>query len=76
MAKLVITEIQSLDGELQQLAVENWPEFLRLIGQQAVEQAKICQLRKKGKSVRQIANRLSLPKSTVHYSCGKCISQG
>jgi len=37
MAKLIITEINTLEGELQSLAVENWDEFVKLIGDEAID---------------------------------------
>ncbi len=74
MAKLIISEINTLEGELQSLAVENWPEFIRLIGDEAVTIAKVCTLKKKGKSIGQIANRLNIPKSTAHDKCKRCPS--
>lgn len=61
-----------LDIHLQNLAVLDWPAFVELIGYDNIMAAKICILKSRGKSLRQTANRLSLTKSKVEYTCKKC----
>ena len=70
--KLIVTET-NLDGELKELAIENWEEFVSLIGPDALVSAKVCHLRKVGKSYGQIAAKLKLSKKQVRNRCVKCM---
>lgn len=70
--QLKISETYSLEGELKELAITNWEQFVALIGKEAIEKARICQLKKKGNSIRKIAYKTKTSKSTVHNICKKC----
>jgi len=61
-----------LDLQLQDLAAADWPAFVMLIGEDQILKAKICMLRSKGRSLNQIANKLSIPKHKVEYQCKIC----
>lgn len=61
-----------LDVQLQNLALLDWPTFCKLIGPDNITNAKICILRRKGKSLNQIAINLSVTKRKVEVNCGKC----
>lgn len=58
-----------LDAQLQELATTNWPAFIKLVGHQHITAAKICLLRGQGRSYEQIAQKLSITKHKVEYSC-------
>lgn len=60
-----------IDALLRELALTDWEEFMRVSGVDRL-QVTICIERKKKKSIRQIANKTGLPKSTVEYKCKKC----
>jgi len=62
-----------LDIELQQLAAIDWPAFVKLVGEDAITSAKVCILKSKGRSLNQIANKLSITRDKVRYDCNnKC----
>lgn len=64
-----------LDKKLQEMAVMNWPQFVALVGPDAIRAMKICLLRQQGKSYGEIQNKLGLTKSQVEYAaCNKCDS--
>ena len=61
-----------LDKELQQLALIDWPTFVKIVGPENILSAKICILKRKGNSQAQIANRLNVTKNQSEYACKKC----
>lgn len=61
-----------LDVQLQNMAAINWEGFVAIVGAKNIRKAKICLLRRKGKSLNQIANKLGITKRQVDYSCGHC----
>jgi hypothetical protein len=61
-----------LDLQLQNLAAIDWPAFVQLIGEDAITAAKICILKSKGRSLNQIANRLTITKRKAQVNCDKC----
>lgn len=61
-----------LDNQLRQLANVDWPAFVDLIGHEAITAAKVCMLKKQGRSMNQISNRLSITKRKVQVRCEKC----
>lgn len=63
-----------LDKRLQEIAKENWSQFVALIGEDAIKAAKVCLLRQKNKSYGQIGNSLGLTKNQVEYACNHCPS--
>lgn len=61
-----------LDVTLMQLASTDWPAFVKLIGEENIINAKICVLKSRGKSIRQIAQRLAITKDKSEYNSCKC----
>lgn len=61
-----------LDKELQQLSLIDWPAFVQLVGEDAITAAKVCILKSRGKSLAQIATRLTITKRQVQVRCDKC----
>jgi hypothetical protein len=64
--------LTDLDLKLIEMATKNWPQFVSLIGEDAITAAKICLLRQDKKSYGQIQTRLGLTKNQVEYGCTKC----
>ena len=62
-------KLTSLDEQLQALAKDNWQAFITLVGPQHILAAKVCLLRRQGNSYQQIAQKLSITKDKVEYSC-------
>ncbi|MFL5809741.1 MAG: hypothetical protein ACJ749_09475 [Flavisolibacter sp.] len=70
MAKPPLTD---LDKKLQEIALMNWPQFVALIGEDAIVSAKVCLLRRNGNTYGQIQSKLNLTKNQVEYAaCKKC----
>jgi len=67
-----MAELSELDRRLQELAQKNWWQFVRLIGQDEINNAKACILRGDGLSYNQIKNKLGLTRNQAQYNCGKC----
>lgn len=61
-----------LDEKLRELAITDWSAFVDLIGQDAIDSAKICLLRTDKRSIRFIANKLKTNRGKVHRTCKKC----
>ena len=61
-----------LDQDLQQLASVDWVAFVNLVGDDAILAAKVCLLKSRGKSIKQVTNKLSITKSQVETRCKKC----
>ena len=66
------TYLINLDYELQQLALTHWQHFVYTVGNHAINTAKICLLKQKGFSNRQVANKLHLTIGVVKHGCKKC----
>ena len=62
-----------LDKTLQNLAALDWPTFVQLVGEDAILAAKICLLRKKGKSYNQVAINLHITKGAVRWKAENCV---
>lgn len=63
-----------LDLQLQQLAGVDWETFTKLIGEENIMAAKICMLKRRGKSLGFIAQKLKTSKHNVRYRCDtKCL---
>ena len=54
-----------MDEELKHLALSDWHAFVTLIGPDAIITAKVHVMKKNGKSINQIANKLKITKSQV-----------
>jgi hypothetical protein len=65
-------ELTDLDKKLQEMAVKNWQQFVMLIGEDAINAAKVCLLRKEDKSYGQISRKLGLSEHQARYACSKC----
>lgn len=61
-----------LDKDLQQLAVMDWPLFVQLVGEDCIKAAKVCILKRRGKSYNQIATSLHTTKHVVIYKAKSC----
>ena len=61
-----------LDKKLQEIALMNWKQFVALIGEDALLSAKICLLRKNGKSYGEISNKLNVTERLAQYRCNDC----
>lgn len=57
---------------LQELAVTDWNKFVQITGLDTL-QVSICQQRKKGKSIRQIARKTGMPPASIQSRCKKCM---
>lgn len=65
-------KITELDNQLRELALTNWPKFVELLGDDAVNKAKICLMKKQERTIRYMAYRTGMPLSTAHDQCKKC----
>jgi len=61
-----------LDRYLQEMALSNWPQFVQLLGKDAILSAKICLLRQNNASYGEIENRLGITTNQARYGCNKC----
>lgn len=61
-----------LDKKLQEIALANWPQFVQLVGEDAILSAKICLLRQNNASYGEIENRLGITTNQARYGCNKC----
>jgi predicted transcriptional regulator len=61
-----------LDKKLQEMAIMNWPQFVQMVGLDAITAAKVCLLRKNDKSYGEISNKLGITEHQARYSCQKC----
>ena len=59
-----------LDKELQEIALVDWATFCTLIGEDAINKAKICILKSRGMSIQAMAVKLQLTVPQIRY--GKC----
>lgn len=62
-----------LDKNLQDLAAIDWPAFVQLVGPDNIMAAKICILRKSGKSYNQIAMKLHTTKASARWNSENCV---
>lgn len=60
------------EEQLQQLALTDWTEFKKIVGLDAILNARVCILRKKKQSLNQIAIKLNITKHQVRTRCSKC----
>ncbi len=61
--------MNELDEKIKNLAIENWAQFVVLVGRETLICAKARMLRKEGKSYNQIMIKLGMTKSQVRYAC-------
>lgn len=73
-----------LDKKILEIANKNWPQFVKLVGEDSITSAKICLLRKEKKSYGEILIRLNratsndpnskdkITKHKIEYACKKC----
>jgi predicted transcriptional regulator len=64
--------LTDLDKTLQEMAAANWPQFVAMVGPEAIIAAKVCLLRQAGKSYGEIAVRLGVTERQAGYACTKC----
>lgn len=67
-----MTTMTDLDRKLQEIATKNWPQFIALIGEDAIIAAKICMLRQENKSYGEITVRLGVTVDKARYWCNVC----
>jgi hypothetical protein len=65
-------KMTELDRKLQEMAINNWDQFVHYLGQDAIRSAKICLLRKGGSSYGQISVKLGLTTNEARYGCRRC----
>jgi hypothetical protein len=65
-------ELTELDKKLREMAMLNWPQFVALVGKDAITSAKACLLRQKKQSYPQISIKLGITESQAKYACTKC----
>ena len=65
-------DLTVLDKKLREIALLNWEQFERLIGPDAILNAKICLLRQENKSWAEICNKLDVLPDKARYACKKC----
>lgn len=61
-----------LDQQLQTIAATDWPAFVKLVGEGPILLAKVCLLKKKGKSLTQISGKLNVTRRKAQIDCKKC----
>ena len=61
-----------LDRKIQEIALSNWEQFVNLIGEDAIRNAKICLLRQDNHSYGEIKNKLGITADQARYGCTKC----
>ena len=66
---MIMTE---LDKTIREIALNNWEQFVQLMGKEAITNAKVCLLRQKNKSYNEIANKLRITETQSRYACKKC----
>ena len=62
---MAVQPMTDLDKKLQEMAVKNWPQFVALLGDDALMAAKICLLRQNNRSLGEISKRLDMPRQTI-----------
>jgi len=60
-----------IEKELREMAVTDWNKFKMITGLDIVQYT-ICKQKKKGTSIRAIANRMKMPRTTINDRCKKC----
>lgn len=61
-----------LDETLREIALTDWKAFVALVGKKAIIDAKVCLLRKSGKSWGEISNKMDVSVGSARNSCKKC----
>jgi hypothetical protein len=65
-----------LDEKLREMAINNWEQFVQLVGQDAIVRAKSCMLRSHGRSYGEISIALGISynsaRERIRYNCGGC----
>lgn len=69
---MAVQPMTDLDKKLQEMAVMNWPQFVALMGPDAITAAKICLLRRQNKSYGEISVKLNITEKKARYWCGEC----
>lgn len=65
-------ELPNLDKSLRQLAIDNWHDFIKLVGDDAILHAKICLMRKEGKSYGKITVAVGVTKRKAQSQADRC----
>lgn len=56
-----------LDQQLQKIATTDWPAFVQLVGEGSILLAKVCYLKKNGKSLQQISSKFKKSKGWAQH---------
>lgn len=64
-------QLTDIEKELQEMAVFKWDKFVELVGLD-VTKFVICNKKKSGKSIRQIATSVGMGRDKVHRICRVC----
>lgn len=67
-----MSQLTPLEQKLREIAILNWDQFAKLIGEKAILDAKICLLRQSGKSWAEICNKLDVLPNKARYACKNC----
>ncbi len=65
-------QLTDLDKKLQEIALNNWEQFVALVGVDSIKLAKICLLRQNNRSYGEISNKLGVSYEQARYGCNKC----
>lgn len=65
-------ELTELDRKLQEIALMNWSQFVKLVGEDAIISAKVCILRQADRSYGEISQKLSVSEALARYRCRAC----
>lgn len=72
MATSTTYKMTDLDKELQEIASRDWPKLVKMIGEDGIIVAKVCLLRQRDKSYKQISNRLGISEKQARSRCYSC----
>lgn len=66
--------LTELDKKIQEMALLNWPQFVALIGTDAINRAKVCLLRQNNANATygEISVKLGITADQARYACNKC----
>lgn len=67
-----MSQMTDLDRKLQEIATKNWPQFVALISEDALTNAKICMLRQDNRSYGEISIKLNVSEKKARYWCNEC----
>lgn len=64
--------ITDLDRQLQEIALKDWEQFVKMIGEDKIIKLKVCLLKSNGNTYGMIQRKLHLTKNKVQYACENC----